>query len=841
MAAASRRGKAALESLFSAAAAAAAGNVAGAPSLSSSSSSAPASAESSSYSFSAIPPSFPPATKPWWRAHAVNVGEAEAASLSPEELGAARAAAAPGGVALSEVGFVSSSSAPSKSSSASPSSPSQAAIESLYRRGIVYLSVPLTPDDSVWVPPLEGFVSNKGGIGGGAKKKKRSESSGGGGGREGEGSGSDDDFDDDERPEAGNKGDGDSDEDPVEPLLYALLVVAGGEDDDDESDENEEESPKNDGDDGGDGEKVAKVAGSNPSSPSSSPMTVRRLAEEILGLDLGAALAAASLAVRLGFARKGKERKAKEKEKAAAAAASLSSSPSSSAANDDDDGNKVEEGNLRSPPPPSIALIVDAAVTSSLMAGALSPGLKTHAVSLFEGGRVGGRKALSDLLKELDATREAAAGFGAAEGGIAELAADAAALAVVIRALRESGRDKEKKEDGKKGPLPKVELLRREALESSLPRGAAARLLRANYSAVVSVAATEAEGAGAGGGRRSSLRLWSLCGSGPPRGALALPPGLVLRKLPGLLEGAPAVALWCWRGGGGGGSGSTGNFFDFGGEKKREVNFPRAPRGLPVSDALLGAGIARAPFLLQALNEALSSRRSLGGGVLAVPLPAAALGRSLDSLSLSSLSLSSSSAGEAGASSPSPSLSFADLALPVSSSDSPSLLEAVDLFTGQRVSFEAPPRWGTAVREMALSSCVGVVRFCRFSPSAAASPSSPSPSPSSWFPLGIRLGIPLSPRPTCDAVCAALAASDLMMRRGGGGAAEEREREEGKSEERRDGSESSPPPSGPSLLLPLSRALVFDGGELRPAAASRGKKAVLGRRCLQGPGAVFEV
>ena len=610
-------------------------------------------------------------------------------------------------------------------------------------------------------------------------------------------------------------------------------------------------------------------------------MTVRRLAEEILGLDLGAALAAASLAVRLGFARKGRGNGKKEKERG-------SSSPSSAHGGGGGTGaTKGEEENPSSSSSSSIALVVDAAVTSSLMAGALSPGLKTHAVSLFEGGRVSGDGVVSDLLRELDATREVAERFGA-EGGIAELAADAAALAVAIRALRESGG---RGGAGGRAP-PRVELLRREALESSLPRGAAARLLCSQYSAVVSVAPAAplaivaAGGGGAGGpgaagskgkspprdpggrlplflGPRpwstcsplfSHLLLWAASGSGPARGAVALPSGLCLRKLPGALAGAPAVALWCWRGG----EGSGGRIGLGEGEEERRGRgaqpvlsarpgvAPRAPRGLRASAALLGAGIAEAPFLLRELNGALASRGSLGGGVLAVPLPAAA---GSGSLRRNAFSLSAPAAA-AGPEELLSGFSLADVALPLPSSNSgspssSSLLEAVDPFTGEKVSLEAPPRWREAVKEMALSSCVGVVRFCRFPLSDGGEKQEEEPS-SFWFPLGLRLGIPLSPRPTCDAVCGALAESDLMSSRG-------IERAKAEAEEREEtfarfvkGEKCDSCSSG---LLLLSRALVFDGEGLKPvseasASTEKGKAvatATLGRRCLQAPGAVFAV
>lgn len=55
----------------------------------------------------------------------------------------------------------------------------------------------------------------------------------------------------------------------------------------------------------------------------------------------------------------------------------------------------------------AIAVMVDSEATSCLMMGALSPGLKRHAVSLFEAGRVSGSEVVSELLRELWASYEA--------------------------------------------------------------------------------------------------------------------------------------------------------------------------------------------------------------------------------------------------------------------------------------------------------------------------------------------------------------------------------------------------------------------------------------------------
>lgn len=81
------------------------------------------------------------ALEPWWVVHVVNVGEAEYRSLDPGELAACHVAARPGGARCAEL--------------------HPAAVGTLYRRGLVWLDVPVRPEDHLSIPPLEGFVSNK--------------------------------------------------------------------------------------------------------------------------------------------------------------------------------------------------------------------------------------------------------------------------------------------------------------------------------------------------------------------------------------------------------------------------------------------------------------------------------------------------------------------------------------------------------------------------------------------------------------------------------------------------------------------------------------------------------
>lgn len=64
-----------------------------------------------------------------------STGEAEYRQLSPDELAVCQAAAQPGGARFAEV--------------------NAAAARQLYRRGLVWLEVPVRSDDHVSIPPLE--------------------------------------------------------------------------------------------------------------------------------------------------------------------------------------------------------------------------------------------------------------------------------------------------------------------------------------------------------------------------------------------------------------------------------------------------------------------------------------------------------------------------------------------------------------------------------------------------------------------------------------------------------------------------------------------------------------
>ncbi|XP_058096937.1 uncharacterized protein LOC131242363 [Magnolia sinica] len=193
-------------------------------------------------------------------------------------------------------------------------------------------------------------------------------------------------------------------EDPIEELLYAVFVV------------------------------------------SSENATVAELAAT-LQADLSQLQAAASFACRLGWAVKVIDPASVLQE------SSLPGSPSNILSDDEDgshasvnsanmsaDSNAVPQGegpgqeNQRaSSGPARLAFVVDANITSYLMMGSLSPGLKSHAVTLYEAGKLGDAS-IAELCKDL--TTLEGSKF---EGELQEFANHAFSLRCVLECLQSGG------------------------------------------------------------------------------------------------------------------------------------------------------------------------------------------------------------------------------------------------------------------------------------------------------------------------------------------------------------------------------------------------------------------
>ncbi|XP_028757921.1 protein FAM91A1 [Neltuma alba] len=232
-------------------------------------------------------------------------------------------------------------------------------VKALYRRGLIYFDVPVSPDDRFKVSRLEGFVSNR----------------------------------------------EQSYEDPIEELLYAVFVV------------------------------------------SSENVTVAELATT-LQADLLQLQAAASFVCRLGWATKVLDPASILQD------ISITGSPRSSIDGEDasrigliaesmligNDSNQQEDaswtgnyGHSSASAVTRVALIVDANITSYLMMGSVSPGLKSHAVTLYEAGKLG-HASISDLCKDLSTLEGAKF-----EGVLQEFANHAFSLRCVLECLLSSG------------------------------------------------------------------------------------------------------------------------------------------------------------------------------------------------------------------------------------------------------------------------------------------------------------------------------------------------------------------------------------------------------------------
>ncbi|XVE55542.1 hypothetical protein DITRI_Ditri03aG0167200 [Diplodiscus trichospermus] len=193
-------------------------------------------------------------------------------------------------------------------------------------------------------------------------------------------------------------------EDPIEELLYAVFVV------------------------------------------SSENATVAELAST-LQADLSQLQAAASFVCRLGWAVKVIDPASVLQENASVPPHGVSltdeedmSHPSSTSANISTDGEAAQQGDFwgtENYGPRSsdarVAFVVDANITSYLMMGSVSPGLKSHAVTLYEAGKLG-HASIADLCKDLSTLEGTKF-----EGELQEFANHAFSLRCVLECLLSGG------------------------------------------------------------------------------------------------------------------------------------------------------------------------------------------------------------------------------------------------------------------------------------------------------------------------------------------------------------------------------------------------------------------
>jgi len=352
-----------------------------------------------------------PEPQPWWRACVVNLGEMEYRQLTVNEVRVCNASAKPGGALISDLqahGVLNE-------------------VVKLYKRGLIYLVVPVDSEDHISVPPLEGFVSNTTSV-----------------------------------VEQGSSGD------PLERLLYQVFVAAS------------------------DNVTVAELAG-------------------ILNVDIVTLQMAISMACRLGFCKKlisggsgdvgtrsGMVHQGQGRRSFSVDVDDANTNTTNAAllserqlldldaalrvgSTREDQSMINSSGDANSPTVPSpggggggqksIALVVDSEITGFLMMGALTPNCKKHSVTLFEGGRVYGKKVMEELIFELTASVKMASNF---EGEMKALVNYAKSLIFALECMRENC------------PGMPLELLRKESVEN-LPPAAAYRIITASYSAVVPV------------------------------------------------------------------------------------------------------------------------------------------------------------------------------------------------------------------------------------------------------------------------------------------------------------------------------------------------------------------
>lgn len=339
----------------------------------------------------------------------------------------------------------------------------------------------------------------------------------------------------------------------------------------------------------------------------------------------------------------------------------------------------------------SVAFVVDSAVTGYLMMGALTPEVKKHSVTLFEGGRVYGASVINELIDGLQSSVEISKDF---EGEMLNLGATAASMAAVLKCLQSQNRP--------------IELLRKESMES-LPLAKAERILSHSYDIIVpaagltgpSLPCSISSGPANFGALPASLTPWmnialyKHSGLGPK--SLTIPAGTRLHDLPNFISDTnSAVMLWRWDGM------KTGL-------KAEDPLIISSRCSLPIINSLLTS----TAVLIQPVDSENIQNDGNSPAIVHVPLPLSILESSEQGMVTS---------------------------------------PAFSAHHGETTEVQFDSNIQRAMDDMGISQSIGCVQFMRMKRNGSWT----------WVPLGVWLGIPLSPVSLCLHVCDTLQKMEFL-------------------------------------------------------------------------------
>ena len=359
--------------------------------------------------------------------------------------------------------------------------------------------------------------------------------------------------------------------------------------------------------------------------------------------------------------------------------------------------DKQDSGKYR-----GLAFVVDSDVTGFLMMGALTPEVKKHSVTLFEGGRVYGAAVISELIGALDASVEIAKEF---EGEMASLAEVAYSVSTILKCLSSQADNRP------------IELLRKESMEA-LSVEAAMRILSHSYEAIIPAAGLPSPPlpcSFTSGGPTNfgplpicmtpwlNLCLYQQAGSGPE--SLIIPAGYRLSHLPSIIPRDDSLLLiWRW-------------------DAEKSLIKYADPLVLPARSSLsaLNSILQKTAIMIQYIPR--SSLPSVSGEDDHGTLPRVA------SLPLPLLEADSSA------------IDYMDDTMYLIAYDS----------AGEQTNVKCSAKSIDALRSMRIDQSMGSLQLLETEHG-------------SWIPFNICLGIPLTPTSLCEAICIRIKSARLLSR-----------------------------------------------------------------------------